>query len=79
MGNLPPICLGKLCNEPGIFREQFLDCRFIGTPARSDQSHILRAALDQQPECVFMAKLFGDVMRRHIPTERPLINRPARL
>src|SRR5262245_17094897 len=58
-------------------RLQRMDSRLIGLPARNEELHLRRAVFQEQPMDFLVAKLPRHLMRRNMPAERPLIDRPA--
>src|SRR4029078_5306993 len=46
-------------------------------PARSEKSHLRWTAIHQQTEDIIVAELSGNIVRRDMPAEGPLVNRAA--
>src|SRR5687768_9768114 len=60
-----------------ILREQCVNGGFIVEPRIVDEPHFLRAAVHEELEEFMMTASFGDLMRRNMPAESPLIDRPS--
>jgi hypothetical protein len=74
MSHLAAIGIGKTRDKAGIFGQQRFNCGLVGGPAGRKQFYVGRTSFHKQLEEVVVAELFGDVVRRHVPAERPLIN-----
>src|SRR5688572_29302824 len=60
-----------------ILREQYVNGGFIVEPRIVDEPHFVRAAVHEELEGFVMTASFGDLMRRDMPAESPLIDRAS--
>src|SRR3954465_13209985 len=74
---MAPITIGHSSNHGRVISDDGFYLHFIPDPAIGEQPNIGRAALHQQLEYLLVSKLFGDIMRGDMPTERPLENGTA--
>src|SRR5439155_4293633 len=79
VSDLAAVGIGKTGGQIRILSEQGFDGGCVVRPASSEQFYIGRAAFHKQPEDVVVPELFGNVVRRDVPAERPLVNRSAGL
>src|SRR5687768_8254689 len=64
-------------HDLSILREQCVNGGFIVDPRMVDKPYFLRAAVHEELEKFVMTASLGDLMRRDMPAESPLIDRPS--
>src|SRR5437763_10787006 len=79
VGDLTAIRAHYCADEIWMVPEKGFDSGLVAAPASGEQFYVGRAAVHQQLENFFVSELFGDIVRRDVKAEHPMIDMSAAL